>query len=378
MDIADLIAARRKERGMSQTRLAERLVELSGQSTVTKDEVSRWERGVRRPTYWLPWLAAALEVPRAELERATVRAVQPAASDHAGSDGEDADLKTRVSLAIDRPERADAATIQWLETCLAQHRSAEDALGAAPLIGVVQAQFDVVATMADASTGARLDELVSLSAQHAQFLAWMSSDLGDRAAARRWYERAHSWATEIGDANMAASTLSMRAHGAWSAGAAQQCVRLAEAAQWHDGHLTPGVQGVAAQMAARGHALAGEATRACRGLDEAQQLIERAAQAPEDEPPWMYFHGENWFTLQRGVIALHLGDYREAVDYLSAGLDALPANFHRDRAWYGTCLAQAHDAAGDHDAATSVMALVRSGPQIGSHARAVIATPPPA
>lgn len=70
MEISELIATRRKARGMSQTRLAERLGELSGRPTVTKDEVSRWERGVRRPTSWLPWLAAALDVPIAQLEQA--------------------------------------------------------------------------------------------------------------------------------------------------------------------------------------------------------------------------------------------------------------------------------------------------------------------
>ncbi|TMR98436.1 hypothetical protein EJK15_12825 [Nonomuraea basaltis] len=37
--------------------------------------------------------------------------------------------------------------------------------------------------------------------------------------------------------------------------------QVAEAARWHDGRVTPGVRGMATQMAARGHALAGEARR---------------------------------------------------------------------------------------------------------------------
>jgi hypothetical protein len=70
--------------------------------------------------------------------------------------------------------------------------------------------------------------------------------------------------------------------------------------------VTPGVQGMAAQMEARGHALAGDASPARSLLDEAQALIDRAASRPEDEPPWMYFYGENWFRLQRGMAELHL------------------------------------------------------------------------
>jgi len=44
---------------------------------------------------------------------------------------------------------------------------------------------------------------------------------------------------------------------------------MAQAARWYDRQVTPGVQGMAAQMEARGHALAGDAGAARRLLDEA-------------------------------------------------------------------------------------------------------------
>ncbi len=69
--IGALLARVRGDQGISQLRLAERLCAASGQDTVTRHEVSRWEREERIPTgYWLGWLAAVLEVPLAELERA--------------------------------------------------------------------------------------------------------------------------------------------------------------------------------------------------------------------------------------------------------------------------------------------------------------------
>jgi transcriptional regulator with XRE-family HTH domain len=69
--IGVLLARVRQEQGVTQLRLAERLCASSGQATVTRHEVSRWEREERVPSgYWLAWLAVALDVPLAELERA--------------------------------------------------------------------------------------------------------------------------------------------------------------------------------------------------------------------------------------------------------------------------------------------------------------------
>ncbi|HEX9538692.1 MAG TPA: XRE family transcriptional regulator, partial [Streptosporangiaceae bacterium] len=51
-------------------------------------------------------------------------------------------------------------------------------------------------------------------------------DNHDQGAALAWYDRAHGWAVEAGDANMAATTLSMRAHQAWSSGQPRRCITL--------------------------------------------------------------------------------------------------------------------------------------------------------
>ena len=69
--LGGLVARVRAEQGISQLRLAERLCASAGVSTVTRSEVSRWERGERIPSgYWLSWLAAALDIPLEQLERA--------------------------------------------------------------------------------------------------------------------------------------------------------------------------------------------------------------------------------------------------------------------------------------------------------------------
>jgi len=66
-----LLARVRGEQGVTQLRLADRLCAASGQATVTRHEVSRWEREERIPSgYWLGWLAVVLDLPLEELERA--------------------------------------------------------------------------------------------------------------------------------------------------------------------------------------------------------------------------------------------------------------------------------------------------------------------
>jgi transcriptional regulator with XRE-family HTH domain len=69
--ISDLIKRTRRERGLSQNDLAMELARVSGQDTVTRSDVSRWERGKRIPTrHWLRWLGEVLGLPSERLEYA--------------------------------------------------------------------------------------------------------------------------------------------------------------------------------------------------------------------------------------------------------------------------------------------------------------------
>jgi hypothetical protein len=54
------------------------------------------------------------------------------------------------------------------------------------------------------------------------------------------------------------------------------------------------------------------------------------------------------------MIELELGNGESAVQLLGQAVDALPTNYRRDRAWYAACLAKAHSAAGDLDAASDL------------------------
>lgn len=330
-DWGALLRTYRRLTGMSQMKLGE-LVGL------VQPDVSTIERGRRRVTSVevRQRIVSGLGVPP-ELRHET--SVVPSL----GLVGvaPDADLLARVTSAVDGTTRVDTAALDWLDRLLAEHRRAEDVIGSCPLVDIMRGQLRTVMELHASARGAAADRVVRLASEHAQFLAWMAQDQDDTATALAWYDRSHEWALEAGDADMAATTLNMKAHMAWSNGRATRCVRLAEASRWSAPGSSLGVQGMAVQMAARGHALNQEADEARRLLDEGQKLMVLAAERPEDQPPWMYFYDETWFTLQRGMAELHLRAWPRAIEQLTAGLAALPDDYRRDKTWFRTCLAHA-------------------------------------
>ncbi|MFD7239757.1 helix-turn-helix domain-containing protein [Streptomyces syringium] len=239
-DWAALLRTYRKLTGMSQTKLGE-LVGL------VQPDVSDIERGRRRVTSVevRQRIVTGLGIPPALLATVGERPeTSPVPRLAPMGIAPDADLLARVTSAVGHAKRVDTATLDWLDRLLAEHRRAEDVIGSRPLTDVMHQQLRTVVDLHSGARGDLADRVVRLAAEHAQFLAWMAQDQADTAAALAWYDRAHEWALEAGDAGMAATTLSMKAHMAWSGGRGMRCVRLAETARWSvpsTFHLTGGL-----------------------------------------------------------------------------------------------------------------------------------------
>ncbi|MEE1782331.1 helix-turn-helix domain-containing protein [Streptomyces sp. SP17BM10] len=272
-----------------------------------------------------------------------------------------AEFETERLSVVRGGMRLDIPTLEAMERLLAEHRRAEDTLGSRVMNGVVAAQFAEVAKLYDQARGPIADRFVKLLAEYAQFLAWMAQDQDNAPVALGWFDRSYDWALESGHGDMAATTMSMKSHLAWSRGSGRRCVRLGEAAA-----ATPGAsdatRAMAVQMVGRGHALEGDADAAHRCLDEAQQIIAGAT----DAPPWLYFYGESWFAAQRGMAELHLKQWGSAIDNLQVGLAGFATTYRRDRAWYGACLAHAYAGAGEAEAALeTALEVVDDAAEVG-------------
>ncbi|MBT2382810.1 helix-turn-helix transcriptional regulator [Streptomyces sp. ISL-11] len=362
-DWAALFRTYRQLTGVSQTKLGE-LVGL------VQPDVSAIERGRRRVTSVevRQRVVTGLGIPSELLAAVGQRSgAVPVPGLALAGLAPDHDLLERVTGAVGDAARVDSATLDWLDRLLAEHRRAEDVIGSRPLVDVMRRQLNTVVELHSGARGELARRVVRLAAEHAQFLAWMAQDQAASAAALGWYDRAHEWALEAGDADMAATTLSMKAHMAWSGGRGTRCVQLAEAARWSTPGASLGVRGMAAQMEARGHALTGDADHTHRLLDEAQDLIGRAAEHPEDEPPWMYFYDETWFSLQRGMAEIHLRAWPTAVELLGKGLAALPDDYRRDKTWYRACLT--HALAGSGEAAQALAVALEAVPDAAAIGR---------
>lgn len=264
----------------------------------------------------------------------------------------DEDTADRLGAAV-AGDRLDRDVLAYLAATLAEHRRIEDRLGARTLLPVVTAQADVLTRLTRYASGALHDEALSLSAQYAQFLAWMRHDQRDDVTALRLFADAETQAQEAGDPTMAAHVLSMKGHLAWGAGKPLATVRYAQAAQWAGSKVTPGGLGMASAMEARGLAVLRDADGADRATDRAEHLLAQAAEHWEDEPRWLYFYGGVWIKLQVGALQLDLGRARAAAETLGQALDDLDPGYVRDGAWYRSIRARALGAAGDPEAAAT-------------------------
>ncbi|GAA3284070.1 helix-turn-helix transcriptional regulator [Dactylosporangium vinaceum] len=72
-----LVADRRRALGLSQRELADRICQVSGRTTITRHELSRYERGVRLPGgAMVDVLAESLGVPAAVLAAAVTATLE--------------------------------------------------------------------------------------------------------------------------------------------------------------------------------------------------------------------------------------------------------------------------------------------------------------
>jgi transcriptional regulator with XRE-family HTH domain len=91
-----LLTQLRLASGRSQLRIAELLCNASGVATLSRHEISRWEREKRIPSaFWLRWLAVVLDAELTQLERAAMTTRRTRAADEPAEANEPTPLGRR-------------------------------------------------------------------------------------------------------------------------------------------------------------------------------------------------------------------------------------------------------------------------------------------
>ncbi|GAB7037907.1 MULTISPECIES: helix-turn-helix domain-containing protein [Catenuloplanes] len=379
--LGPLLTALRRGLGWSQDRVAEQLCAASGRHTVTRHEISRWERAERVPSeFWRRWLATVLGADPADLARsaATARRALPgepgpaaalpgrAVTRPTGSTGapaaETARLRRAAHAWLATPSGADlpaARAAPALRRRLLRLAGAvvtgPGATGPAELPGLRRLDdlvggADLAATLgrrlitAHAEPG--LAEAAGLTsvAEGAQLLGWVAADAGRWRTAVAAHRVALQAAHVAGARPLAGYVLSSASHLLTEAGDPGTGLLLARTA-WSGAARSGGATGRALLLhrAALACALSGRHREADVALAAARRAADRAD--PGHDPAWLYWLTPEELAGMTGRCQAALGRPMRAVGPLLLAARAAPgprtAALHR--AWLARAFADGGD-----------------------------------
>ncbi|MCO5967451.1 transcriptional regulator [Actinoallomurus soli] len=231
------------------------------------------------------------------------------------------DDEERLGLAMRRPARVDAGVIEALSMVLSGQRRLEDAIGPVPLLAPVTAQVRSVTAMLRETSGPYRDELAVIAADWTTFAGWLRAAVRQDAPALALFDRGEELADDVDYGTGAALATSFRGYVARKQGRPRAVVRAASAALATRG-VHPSQRAFDTLQAAQGHAMLGDREDVRRLLDRAVDLAEGAGEPPRS----VYWYTEGFFRLNIGVALAGIGEYRDAVDIITSGLDGIPVD----------------------------------------------------
>ncbi|MFI6231820.1 transcriptional regulator [Micromonospora echinospora] len=399
-----LLARFRLARGWSQAQLAARLCATAGVATLSRHEVSRWERQVRVPgEFWLDWLAVVLKIPRERLSgaaaasrrtdaypvpdgsrarRAMLALAQRWLADPDGSllppgpptgGGPTAHTPTArtptggmpgddEATHVSGPTRDDRAAPDDPAGWLAGLRRLDDLSGGADLAGLGASRLGRVARAVRLAGPSGRRRLLPVLAEAAQLAGWLAADAGDPAGGLTAYRLGLRAATAAGDRMLAGHVLGSASHLLAGVGDPAGALSLARAAYTGTGPDAPaGLRAVLLHRVALAAALDGRHATAGQALAAARRVADR--HDPRREPPWLYWLDPTELAAMTGRTLTVLGRPLRAEPLLRAG--CRPGQ-PRATAVYGGWLAHAYLDLGEVEqscavAGEALLAAVRAG-----------------
>jgi len=348
--IGDVIATRRVELGLTQAELADALNAVSGRPTLTRHDVSRWERGAVTPRSWLPHLAAVLDVPMARLRLA-------ASADRASS----GDLaKIALGWLVTEPpqvterragRRIGAGLVAKLGDRVAELRHMDDHLAGGDTHLLVTRELAATIQLADdaAYTEATGRGLFSAIGELAQLAGWVTSDAGMHREASDYYLTGMRAAAQAGDRAGAANNLSSLSYQVANTASPAEAVTLARAAATGALDGLPRVRALLSERVAWAHARASQHREAERALADVDDLLTQ--DDTDADPACVYWLDRREADIMAGRCYTELRRPLRAVPLLDAATADYSHDAPRELALYLSWLAVAYADAQELDAA---------------------------
>ncbi|TDC86534.1 XRE family transcriptional regulator [Actinomadura sp. 7K507] len=341
------LARLRRDAGQSQRQLAETLCRISGTASVTRHEISRWERGERVPDVWLPALATALSVPIDTLERAAAHAR-----------GEDIGTELRSpaeALAYFLPDSVDlgplastagrqvgATTAAALADRAHSLRLADDVIAGGDLLAPALRELDGAVRLYRETTHSEETgrSLLSSIGEIAQITGWIASDAGEHDQAARAYRLGVSAAREAGDRALVGNLAGSLAYQLSNTDHEGEGVSLARAALEEAGADAPAkARALYLDRVAWAHAKTGNAQAAMRALSEAHEAM--ADEDSQESPDWAYWVSPEELDVMDARVYTELRKPLRAVPLLQEVLSRYDSTHTRELALYLSWLAVA-------------------------------------
>jgi transcriptional regulator with XRE-family HTH domain len=365
----------REASGRSQGEQAQLMSDLRGdgeQPTITRAEISRYERGGRVPRPRIARLyARSFGVPEGELLRAAAaeRSARMAAGaltvdgdDLVAGGGED-DMRRRAFMGA----ALGVAAEPWGRLAAALDGAPVDAAAAHDVdqrtMAMFEAETQLPARQLYAGLGAHLDHITALlptsgthrgqlliaAGETAALAGWMAYDMGDLATARRYYDTATRAGQAAGHPPVQALVLAYTSYAVDDPTTARSMLRAAQQQL-----RTPGCATARAWVSAREaeeSAAIGDREGALRAVERAQAVYDYAQ--PDGEQAWVRFFSRA--RLDSMTVAAYARlDHPDLADVAAAALAALHEGDQKTRAVILGDVAGACTARGDYDQGAEV------------------------
>lgn len=237
----------------------------------------------------------------------------------------------RIGHSLTHPGRVDPAAVDALTGRLAQYRHLDDVAGSAAILPATMSQLSALEGLLRQAYGPHRPALVGIAAQWAQFTGWLNIARGRPDRANLMLDRALEWASEVGDEDLTATTISFKGHVAWTVREPGPLIGLTQAALRHK-EIYVGQLAYDWHQLARGFSLVGDHRAVRESLAVGVDLADEAAEDDGRRPPWHYYRSRAFFDLEAGVVLEILGDHERAAELLAAGLAGLPEDM-REAEW---------------------------------------------